>query len=189
MGRKIAKLGIEKILDAALSGLKEAMGPFAKSTPGKMMIETGNMVKNKALDWIDGVKEEGKKKGQIADGNGTGPTYGNKLAEKVADKLNPDIILKVLDNMGKKNNYKVLESYMKETGISHRVTSALREGSRTESGTLSLHATGRAVDFAGKQASKDSQMLADIFWSLVPIAPYLAEIPIVTGKQIGRAHV
>lgn len=59
--------------------------------------------------------------------------------------------------------YKQLEAWMAASGVPSRVSSDLRPGSRTHaSGSLSYHATGQAVDFAGRKPGRDTTEMLKI---------------------------
>lgn len=60
-------------------------------------------------------------------------------------------------------------AYLQSTGIPHQVTSTLRPGARTVGGNLSLHAIGKAVDFAGPN-------MMSIARAFLPVAGSLKEL-------------
>lgn len=76
-----------------------------------------------------------------------------------------------------------LIAFMNRIGVPYKVTSTCRPGSITISGNLSYHSQGSALDVAGLTASWDSQILADIFFALVPYEGHFTEI-IYAGPQV-----
>lgn len=105
-----------------------------------------------------------------------------KLLSSSADKVNSvfspnfdlsivpgDVIGNLIRNVGVAGNYQAVIDYMNATGVPFVTTSTFRPFSITQSGALSYHAMGRAVDFAGLTPSELSPQLMDIFNALAAL--------------------
>jgi hypothetical protein len=80
---------------------------------------------------------------------------------------------------GRPGNYRALIDYMNATGVPFRAVSTVRPGATTRGSggaRASLHASGRAVDFAGLRPSRDSPELLRIYRAFEPVRGILQEL-------------
>ena len=80
---------------------------------------------------------------------------------------------------GRPGNYRALIDYMNATGVTFRAVSMVRPGATTRGSggaRASLHASGRAVDFAGPTFSRDSPELLRIYRAFEPVRGILQEL-------------
>jgi hypothetical protein len=80
---------------------------------------------------------------------------------------------------GRPGNYRALIDYMTATQVPFRAVSMVRAGATTRGSggaRASLHASGRAVDFAGLRASRDSPELLRIYRAFEPVRGILQEL-------------
>ena len=91
----------------------------------------------------------------------------------------PAAIERLRQVAGRPGNYRALIDYMNATGVPFRAVSTVRPGATTRGSggaRASLHASGRAVDFAGMRLSRDSPELLRIYQAFQPVRDILQEL-------------
>jgi TP901 family phage tail tape measure protein len=91
----------------------------------------------------------------------------------------PAAIERLRQVAGRPGNYRALIDYMTATQVPFRAVSMVRAGATTRGSggaRASLHASGRAVDFAGMRASRDSPELLRIYQAFQPVRDILQEL-------------
>jgi TP901 family phage tail tape measure protein len=85
--------------------------------------------------------------------------------------------------------YRSIISYLRGTGVPHRVVSTVRPGAITATGKPSYHGKGRAVDFGGpgRYGQRDTPELLAINRAFLPIASRLREL-IYSGPGAVEIH-
>jgi SLT domain-containing protein len=91
----------------------------------------------------------------------------------------PAAIERLRQVAGRPGNYRALIDYMTATQVPFRAVSMVRPGATTRGSggaRASLHASGRAVDFAGPTFSRDSPELLRIYRAFEPVRGILQEL-------------
>jgi len=76
-----------------------------------------------------------------------------------------------------------LQQYMKDSGVSHRVTCTVTNNAGSRHSSQGTNGKGLAIDIAGPKPSWDSNELADVFFAFYPVERRLHEL-IYAGPQV-----
>jgi tape measure domain-containing protein len=183
LARLVSGEVLAKSFDVAISPLKGLLSPLG--FPGDMALGLATKMRNVAVDFVKGVKDEADKQGIFKASGEYSLFNSNLIAAEAAKNITPALLNKVVAAQGKSGSWKVLREYIQATKIPHVITSTVRPGAVTASGNISNHSAGRAIDVAGMRPSIDSKALGDIFWAFMPIGKLLNEL-IYAGPQVAK---
>lgn len=183
LARQVGGEVLAKTFDVAIAPLKALLSPLG--FPGDAALGLATKMRDVAVDFVKGVKDVAEKEGIFKASGEYSLFNSNQIAAEAAKNITPALLNKVVAAQGKSGSWKVLREYIQATKIPHVITSTVRPGAITQSGNVSNHSLGRAIDVAGLTPSIDSKALGDIFWAFMPIGKLLNEL-IYAGPQVAK---